>query len=90
MFVARKRPIASDVMRPALRCLDGGGPDDGSAVTRAEAASLLRTAPQTHAALVEHFKGHDALAATRATARPAASDAGRQARPGEVPRATRA
>jgi len=55
--VARKRPKASDVPPPVLVCLDGGKPADRQSLTQAEARSLRRSAPLTHARLVEHFKG---------------------------------
>jgi hypothetical protein len=56
--VARERPTASNVVHPALVCLDGGKPDaDDPRLTRAEARALRRTAPLTHAQLEKHFSG---------------------------------
>jgi len=56
-LVARKRPKASDVPPPLLVCLDGGKPADRQSLTPAETRALRRSAPLTHARLVEHFKG---------------------------------
>jgi hypothetical protein len=61
--VARKRPAASDVIRPALTCLDGGRSDaDGPLLSRADANALRRSAPLTHARLTEHFSATPAPA----------------------------
>ncbi|MCA1701368.1 MAG: hypothetical protein LC790_21700 [Actinobacteria bacterium] len=55
--MARERPTASNVSRPALTGLDGGIRDTGTVrLTRAEAYALRRSAPLTHARLQEHFK----------------------------------
>jgi len=40
-----------------LVCLDGGKHAERQSLTPAEARALRRSAPLTHARLVEHFKG---------------------------------
>jgi hypothetical protein len=56
--VARARPKASDVARPDLTCLEGERPDrDPEPLTRAQKATLRRTAAATHNRLKEHFAG---------------------------------
>jgi hypothetical protein len=56
--VARKRPIASDVVPPRLILLDGGRPASAHpALTRVEADALRRSAPLTHIQLKAHLKG---------------------------------
>jgi hypothetical protein len=56
--VARKRPNASDVVPPALHCLDGGKPDtDRPPLTRAEARDLRRSASVTHLELTKRLDG---------------------------------
>lgn len=57
--MARKRPEASHVTLPALRCLDGDRPTaDGPLLTREEATALRRSAPLTHAKLTAIFRPH--------------------------------
>jgi hypothetical protein len=54
--VARKRPTASDVIPPALTCIDGGIADFAPPkLTRAESQALRRSAPLTHSQLRAHF-----------------------------------
>jgi hypothetical protein len=56
--VARKRPIASDVVPPVLVCLDGGmAASEFPRLTRAQAQALRRSAPLTHLQLSTHLKG---------------------------------
>lgn len=56
--MARQRPKASDVSRPALTCLDGGITDTIlPLLTRAQASALRRSAAHTHARLVKHLEG---------------------------------
>jgi hypothetical protein len=55
-LVPRKRPAASNVMPPALTCLDGGrSDDDGPLLSRADAHALRLGAARTHARLKEHL-----------------------------------
>ncbi len=54
--MARKRPTASDVTRPALTCIDGGLADRGAPMlTRAESEALRRGSPLTHSRLTAHL-----------------------------------
>jgi hypothetical protein len=65
--VARKRPMASNVVRPMLTCLDGGRPDrDTPAPTLVETIAARRSAAVTHKRLVAHLTGVATVAAREA------------------------